>query len=410
MTFGATPPRPPRGSTDWGARQFYRLLDEEERIAAERERLRALGWRPPSPSNTQPAPSGEATFERESNPYVDFLEQGLALEHAAEAEARRRAGAVPRSSIKNTDGLIGGGRFAVPLPPDRPASDIPGSDSSAGLYTPVRSAAALRALLAWLLTLGGAEAGRKSTEPNYDFGIDLPSSDREVTPPETSVPPQHLDPELEEELSRPLPGYPDQSDEISGTIDAPENIPLPDDVGGQMDRPESLPYPNELIGPHIRITLPEIIDKFWQAGILIRNELPSTRQDNEDIIKIIRETMAECGWNAEHKGGASEKERYLSPGEGQKAGGRYTDGTVVGLGPNGEKVIYDFNTARLLKNGRWAAYEERAAAAIRVLKFKIDGLRTRFSVHPKSYGMDRELWREEVRPYVQQAVRALLNC
>ena len=38
---------PPHGSTDWGAQQFYRVLDEEERVAAERERLRASGWQPP---------------------------------------------------------------------------------------------------------------------------------------------------------------------------------------------------------------------------------------------------------------------------------------------------------------------------------------------------------------------------
>lgn len=44
---------PPRGSTDWGARQFYRLLDDEERIAAERERLLAMGRRAPQ-SNSRP--------------------------------------------------------------------------------------------------------------------------------------------------------------------------------------------------------------------------------------------------------------------------------------------------------------------------------------------------------------------
>lgn len=38
--------QPPQGSTAWGAQQFLRLLDDEERIAAERERLRATGWRP----------------------------------------------------------------------------------------------------------------------------------------------------------------------------------------------------------------------------------------------------------------------------------------------------------------------------------------------------------------------------
>lgn len=44
MLYGPDSPRPPRGSTAWGAAQFYRLLDEEERAAA-RERPLANGER-----------------------------------------------------------------------------------------------------------------------------------------------------------------------------------------------------------------------------------------------------------------------------------------------------------------------------------------------------------------------------
>jgi len=41
MAFNTRLPRPPYGSTDWGARQFYRLLEDEERIATERGRRHA---------------------------------------------------------------------------------------------------------------------------------------------------------------------------------------------------------------------------------------------------------------------------------------------------------------------------------------------------------------------------------
>jgi len=56
MVYGSGWAQPPRGSTEWGARQFSRLLDEEERIAAERQRLLAMGWRPPELSFGDEAP------------------------------------------------------------------------------------------------------------------------------------------------------------------------------------------------------------------------------------------------------------------------------------------------------------------------------------------------------------------
>ena len=73
-------------------------------------------------------------------------------------------------------------------------------------------------------------------------------------------------------------------------------------------------------------------------------------------------------------------------------------------------MLYHFNTAQRLVDGRWVAYERRAETAIRLLLGKLKKLRTRFDVYPKSRGMDRETWRESVRPYVQEAVRALMDC
>lgn len=55
MVYRPLGSQPARGSTEWGARQFYRLLDDEEHMVAERERLLAMGWRPRQPASRNPA-------------------------------------------------------------------------------------------------------------------------------------------------------------------------------------------------------------------------------------------------------------------------------------------------------------------------------------------------------------------
>lgn len=113
MDYRTVRQRPPRGSTAWGAQQFLRVLDEEERVAAERERLLAIGWRPPHRPNGEPH---DQFFGQESNALVDRLEQDRRNLQAVEEEARRRA------RIRFTQGASGD---TAPIHPGRTAEAMP---------------------------------------------------------------------------------------------------------------------------------------------------------------------------------------------------------------------------------------------------------------------------------------------
>lgn len=60
MVYRLARQMPQHGSTDWGAAQIYHLLDEEERVAAERRRLLSMGWRPPALAEDAGAPPAGA--------------------------------------------------------------------------------------------------------------------------------------------------------------------------------------------------------------------------------------------------------------------------------------------------------------------------------------------------------------
>lgn len=82
MVYRPLGSQPARGSTEWGARQFYRLLDDEEHMAAERKRLLAMGWRPRQPASRNPAHPASRN--------------GFLLEMVSDAHAR--AGSVRRTN------------------------------------------------------------------------------------------------------------------------------------------------------------------------------------------------------------------------------------------------------------------------------------------------------------------------
>jgi len=461
MVYRSVRPQPPRGSTAWGAQQFLRVLDDEERIAAERERLRALGWRPPQPAAR--AYAAEPAFGDGRDAYADMFQQQLDARRALEDEARRRAGArlgeertIPETNIgfastpASAPGWTGGSRFGVPVP-GRPSTaaggldelPIDGETPKLEYVTDKPGNASNLAAAFFNITLALAAAEffvprtREEWESHQRRIRDLHFLYQRLThqmakefspeeiakieerarktlgtlPPEVLEPPQGLDPETEKGLTQPLPGYPDSSGELERYSRPPEPVPVPEHVANPRP-PESEPLPELSDEPLVRITLPQILDKFWAAGILLRAESASTRQDNDDIIKMAQDTMASCGWKAEHVGGGPKTERHLPNDDypGTTKGDRFVDGSIEGTAPDGRKVLYDFNTAQRLVDGRWVAYERHAETAIRLLLDKVKELRTRFDVYPKSRGMDRETWRESVRPYVQEAVRALMDC
>jgi hypothetical protein len=461
MVYRSVRPQPPRGSTAWGAQQFSRVLDDEERIAAERERLRALGWRPPQVAAG--AYADEPAFGDERDAYADMVQQQLDARRALEDEARRRAGVrlgesgtTPETRIglvstpASAPGWTGGGRFGVPVPgrlstASRGLDGLPIDGETPGLQfvtdKPSNASNLAAAFVNVTLALAAAEFFVPKTREEWEshqrriqdlhflyqrlthqmaqqFSPEeiakIEESARKTLgtlPPEVLEPPQGLDPETEERLTQPLPGYPDSSGELERYGRPPEPVPVPDHLTNPRP-PQPDPLPELSDEPLVRITLPQILDKFWAAGILLRGESASTRQDNDDIIKMAQDTMASCGWKADHIGGGPKTERHLRNDDykGTTKGDRFVDGSIKGTAPDGREVLYDFNTAKRLVDGRWVAYERRAKEAILLLKGKLDKLRTRFDVYPKSRGMDRETWRESVRPYVQEAVRALLDC
>ncbi len=404
MVFRSVRHLPPRGSTAWGARQFLRMLDEEERIAAERERLLAADWRSPSFPGLQAAPA--VTDERT---YADLIDRDRAHRRALGDEARRRVMSQKMGEIRGrADTSYGNATMGNPSihqlrragQSETPAS---GAADRSG-YVQIASVGKLADLVRAIS--GAAAAGGALTCVDGSCSTDEGWSPEDLRPP-YGAPPQNTDPD--EDLTEQLPGYPDQSGELrdlgrpTGPFSLPEDLTQPPVLSPlSLERPE----------PMVRLSLKDIEKRFLDAGILIRAESASTRQDNEDIIKMAKGAMESCGWKAHHTHGASKKERYLPNDDypGSTRGSHYTDGTIEGTSPDGRTVLFDFNTARRLADGRWVAYERRAEAAIRLLKQTVDKLRNRFDVYPKSRGMDREIWRESVRPYVEEAVRALLGC
>lgn len=84
MVYRLVQPTPTCGSTAWGAAQTHRLLDEEERAAAERRRLLATGWRPPAlAEDIDVVREGMSRTDGDAH-YVDLLQRQIDDDRALE--------------------------------------------------------------------------------------------------------------------------------------------------------------------------------------------------------------------------------------------------------------------------------------------------------------------------------------
>jgi hypothetical protein len=72
MVYPLARPMPPHGSTAWRAAQISRLLDEAERVAAERRRRLAMGRRPPAPAEDVDVFTGAMSRTKGDAHYVDL--------------------------------------------------------------------------------------------------------------------------------------------------------------------------------------------------------------------------------------------------------------------------------------------------------------------------------------------------
>lgn len=125
------PRRPFFGSTDWAARQFLGLLDQEEREKAELSQLQETGWRPDS-ELPPPPPEPGPRFGDGRDALADLVQANLDHRQALRDEARRRvvaqlAQAQPDAPFipPHKPDLRGAPQAqppALPIPPQKPAS------------------------------------------------------------------------------------------------------------------------------------------------------------------------------------------------------------------------------------------------------------------------------------------------
>lgn len=350
-------PLPPLGSTDRAAYEFYRMLDQEERVAAERERLRAMGWQPPQTS--EGVGSEAPRFDDERDAYVDLIERGLALHRATEAEARRRASAGRHAITDNSLFVsapggsagarqsspirISGGRYGVPMPgrtragtgaeqghvfpislTDRPDAEPERFDRSSE-YPQVAVAPAAAAALAELLALLGVGAAVTATqpppgrngdysEPEFDtmFGL----TPRDIVEPEIPVPPKDLDPEearrLQQQFGGPLVNVPPVFDT------RPETLPI------EEERP-----PNVFVGPDPS-NPPRYPTWFENRGSeATQRETTRYVQRGIGLAKTLGLDFEHTGGGYSNLGGKLKEEHYKNT----EAGGgtlwsNYVDGTI----------------------------------------------------------------------------------
>lgn len=344
------PLQPPRGSTDWGAQQFFRLLDDEERIAVERDRLRALGWRPPQPMGSSTVPPFEIApaFETPLDAYAELIERKRTERRALEAEARRRIstlrnpipipGAGDRLSEASTDipRRVAGGRSETPIPghvlrgsvattPLRRVSlttlgDVaPAAPSSEPRHPQVAFAPAAAIAAAELLGLLGvgatAYAVHETAKRNYGrnpFGPSTGSdTSRSMLPPEPPEPPRDFDPEEDNRIRQETTTPPSEQSPADPSL---ETFPI-----------EEEQFPNTLVGP-------DVSDPLRFPTWIERRGNQKTRSLNGEIRELTAAVISETKSKIIHAGGATDsdgnetKEMYLpNTDTGRPAGGNYID-------------------------------------------------------------------------------------
>lgn len=427
MVYWSGRPQPPRGSTEWGARQFYRLLDHEERIAAERERLIAMGWQAPDSSPTAGPHADEPAFGDERDLYADLIQQRLDVSRALGDEARRRVTGMPSEVglAAQADGSdwAGIGRFAVPAP--RPGDEllIPaflahepppgGARPMLGVPGIAREPAPARSRETTGLHIergytGGHGEGRlpPGYVPRYG-GLGDEVAERQLNRAaayDDLLQQQVWNREAAFELAE------GGSENANGSILSNIWERLPGASGGDHDAEPPPAAAAQIAGEAAQVQ--RIVEAFSDAGIFLW-ESQETRRDNLDIIRMIKEEVRACGKEATHDAGAGKPERILRQTHGGLKGSRRPDGTVVIGDKKDPDHIFDFNTVdtRPSQGNRLTTREAVAKADILALKREIDRNRsTRFDVYPKSRGKNRQRWRAAMRPRVRAAVRSLLNC
>jgi hypothetical protein len=401
-------PLPPRGSTDWGARQFYRLLDDEERIAAERERLRTMGWQPPQATD---AFAAEPRFGDGRDAYADMLQQRFDARRALESEARRRAGesasGASMSVAQSGPGWVNGGRFSMPTPEDKLFAPVfynsnPNQGGNARPQARASQEATQRNIMRGYTGQEGVGKLPPGYVPRY-HGLNDEMAARQWSRAAT------YDGHAGQRAAAAAVAGATDPDQDSRSADVPFDPGLSAEFGDYFSGGATAATTR--YGPGEAASVRLVVEAFSAAHIFL-SESPETRQDNLDIIEMIQREVRACGREAEHQNGAGKPERILRQKDERLKGSRRPDGTSTVGDPDNPDYLFDFNTVDVLADGEsLTAREHRAQVAIMELKARIDAeRRTRFDTYPKSKGKDRARWRERIRPLVRKAVRELMNC
>ena len=431
---------PPRGSTDWGVRQFLRMLDEEERIAAERDRLSTAGWQTSLSVAPIQALAGGSAFAGNDSGYVDTHRQ-----KANESALDDGLSHLGRGGDGRHD-WVAGGRFSTPLPQQgnvfpvyarpklneygRPIAIAPGifsklperthpnSEPAAGL-APAPSSP--HNAVSGSVTSGSSRLSQEIPRPRFMIAPTIADGGEDEFAPvpglgEIRAAQQYhravaREMRLDEQARRrelAIELLEDGATSDSILTDAWASIASLFEDGIPTDQP---PAPAARIADE-RILVQEIVEAFSDAGIFLW-ESPETRQDNLDIIAMVEKAVRECGAIPEHKSGAGKPEQIYRKFPQTLKFSRRPDGSILIHYPDGRTELYEFNTADTYADGSFTNRERLAAVDIAALQKEIDAkVRKRFDVYGKSRMTKggREEWRRRIRPLVEKAVRSFMNC
>jgi hypothetical protein len=422
--------RPPRlGSTDEAAQKLLRMLEREEREAAELKRLRETGWQAPQ----QPAPSDSAdvAFGDGRDAIVDQVQSGIDHRNALRAEAQRRAAATatpavgsgpPNGSVGSDDPslvLVGNNRPATGggRPPSTPYEMSPGLMQILGLGI----GGALG--VAGMSSKGDEVAARRYFDQvgrdiinQLGYYPPLPGSDTDVsTSPRTIIQaPEDFRPgkspegalaELEA-LIRPKPTG-DLAPIDPGSVEQlipPEIRPQDLQPGGYAagsPPPKVVPLIREAWSP----TAQELLD--WLLSLNSKGS-PETQRDVDYIAKRLVEKMKKLGLAAWHShGGASKKEKYYAA-EGRKRYGSGRSDATITIGEGEDAPVFNLNTGEFLVDKKTAvARERRAEEKLNRLQLLTKNSPYRLGMFPKQKGFNRPEWEETIDRLIDELLQEL---
>jgi hypothetical protein len=379
---------PPRGSTDWGVRQFLRVLNEEERqrlLAMTRggadtgafgqgyadvphspdqdEQLLQFVFANPSPGGLKPiilpAPFGPPKLVPAPVPVpAPQVKEPAPPRLPADPPIKPSAEATQRFIARGYTGEHGEGRGL-------PDGYVPWYG---GLSEEVAERQALRAdTYQW---------NQEQESWNREKALGLISEDEE-----------------------------DNRSFLESAWDALAS-PLSADL--PTERP---PVPAARMADE-RILVQRIVEAFSDAGIFLW-ESPETKQDNMDIVRWVQEAVRECGAGSKHVAGAGRPEHIYFKIPGNLRGSRRPDGSIEIHHPDGSVSLYEFNTVDVYADGSFTSREMSATAdIIELQKERRPKIRAYMDMFGKSIKTreSRHEWRKRVRPLVKKAVRSILKC